>query len=74
MKKISKKIILIDYSPVKNIFYKMFISFDEHLAGHYNNFKNYEKIKMENLIKSSKLKLDKKINIINNMYKIWICR
>jgi len=72
MGKISKKIILIDYVFPKNIFYKILISFDEILANHYNNFKNYNKIGMKKLILNSKLKIQKEIK--HKIYYIWICK
>jgi SAM-dependent methyltransferase len=72
MKKISKKIILIDLILPKNIFYKKLISFDEILAGHYKNFKNYKKIGMEKLILNSGLKIKKEIK--HKIYSIWICK
>ena len=57
----------------KNIFYKILISIDEILAGHYKNFKEYKKTGMEKLISDSELKLKQKINGVNDMYKIWVC-
>ncbi len=71
MSKISKKQIIVDYAPSKNIFYRTLISFDEILSGHYRRFLNYKKLGMERLIKESGLKIDKKIK--KNFYSIWIC-
>lgn len=73
--KVAEKIILVDYIWPESIKNKFLIYIDEHLAGHYKKFKNYqEKGGIPRLINKSKLKLDKELKGINNMYKIWICK
>ncbi len=74
MSKIANKLILIDYVWPKSIKNKFLIYIDEHLAGHYKKFLSYRKKGMLKLINESKLKLDRELNGINDMYKIWVCK
>ena len=74
MSKIAKKIILVDYVWPKSIKEKILIYMDEHLAGHYKKFLSYRKKGMPKLINESELKLDRELNGINDIYKIWICK
>ena len=74
MSKIAKEIILVDYVWPKSIKNKFLIYMDEHLAGHYKKFLSYRKKGMLKLINESELKLDRELNGINDMYKIWICK
>ena len=75
MSKIAKEIILVDYVWPESIKNKILIYMEEHLAGHYKKFKSYkENGEMPRLIEKSGLKLDKELNGINDMYKIWICK
>ena len=73
MSRVSDKIIIADYIWPNSFLKKMMIYIDEIFAGHYKNFKNYQKIRVEKLISDSGLKLEKEINGINEIYKIWIC-
>jgi len=74
MSKIADKLILIDYVWPKSIKNKFLIYIDEYLIGDYKKFKSYRKNGMLKLINESGLKLDRELNGINDMYKIWICK
>jgi len=73
MSKIAKEIILVDYVWPKSIKNKFLIYIDEYLIGDYKKFKSYRKDGMLKLIDESGLKLDRELNGINDLYKIWIC-
>ena len=63
----AEKVIIADYFK-----FSLLVHIDEIIAGHYNNFKEYRKNKMENLIEEAGLLIEKARTNYKNLG-IWIC-
>ncbi len=70
---VAEKVIIADYIPVRRLD-KLFICFDELLAEHYGNFREYMKNGIENLIKKAGLIIEENVKTKYAGIGIFVCR
>ena len=75
MASISDKVIIADIIEPERIFTKLYLGFDEILAGHYNNFRKYIRNGgISYLINQVNLSIEKHAKTSNKLVDIWVCR
>ena len=75
MASISDKMIIADIIEPESIFTKLYLSFDEILAGHFNNFREYIRNGgMPFIINQVDLFIEKHAKTSNKLVDIWVCR
>ena len=75
MASISDKVVIADIIEPESIFTKLYLDFDEILAGHYNSFKEYIRNGgMLYLINQADLLIEKHAKTSNKLIGIWVCR